>query len=47
MLISVLMKLFLMVFFSVPRTISKCVSVEKDDYLKFNDLSPTKFPLNI
>jgi len=47
MLISVLMELFLMVFLSMPRTISKCVSAEKDDYMKCNDLSPTKFPLNI
>jgi hypothetical protein len=30
-----------MVFSSVPRTISKWVSVEQDDYLNYNDLSPT------
>jgi len=47
MLISVVMELFLMVFPSVPSTVSKWVSVEQDEYLNYNDLSPTKFPLNI
>jgi hypothetical protein len=32
---------------SPPRTISKWVSVEKDEYLNYNNLSPTSFPLNI
>jgi len=47
MLISVLMELFLMVFSFMPRTISKWVSAEHDDYQNYNDLSPTKFPVNI
>jgi hypothetical protein len=47
MLISVLLQLFLMVFPSVPRTVSKSVSVEQDEYLNCNDVSPTKCPLNI
>jgi hypothetical protein len=34
LLISVLMELSFIVLLSVPRTISKCVSVEKDDHLK-------------
>jgi len=47
MLISVVMELFLMMFPLLLRTISKCMSVQQDDYLNYNDLSPTKFPVNI
>jgi len=47
MLFSVVMELFLMIFPPLLRTISKWVSVEQDEYLNCNDLSPTKFPLNI
>ena len=36
-----------MVFPFMPRTISKWVSAEHDDYQNYNDLSPTKFPVNI
>jgi len=44
MLISGLMEFFLMLFPSVPRTVSKCVSVEKDKYLNYTDLSSTNIP---
>jgi hypothetical protein len=47
MLISFVMELYLMVFSSLLRTISKCVSVEQDDYLNYNDLSHTQIPVNI
>jgi len=43
MLVSIVMELFLMVFPSLPRAISKRVSVEQDGYLNYIDLSPTKF----
>jgi hypothetical protein len=45
-LVSVVMELFQMVFPSLPRTISKWVSVEQDEYLNYKDMSPTQFPLN-
>jgi hypothetical protein len=47
MMISFLMELYLMVFSSLLRTISKYVSVEQDDYLNYNDLSHTQIPVNI
>jgi hypothetical protein len=47
MLISGIMEIFIMVCPSLPRAISKCVSREQGDYLNYNDLSPTKFPVNI
>jgi len=39
--------LYFFTFPSLPRAISKWVSVEQDEYLNYNDLSLTKFPLNI
>jgi hypothetical protein len=45
--ISFVMELFLMVFYSLLRTISKCVTVEKVGYLNYNDLSPTQISVNI
>jgi hypothetical protein len=47
MLISFVMELFMMVFSSLLRTISKCVSVEKDEYLNYSDLSHTRIAVNI
>ena len=39
--------LYLFTFPSLSRAITKWVSREQDDYLNYNDLSLTKFPLNI
>ena len=47
MLISVVMEIFQMVFLSLPRSISKWVSVEQYEYLYNNELYLTNFPLNI
>jgi len=46
MLISVIMEIFIMVCPSLPRAVSKCVLHEQGDYLNYNDLSPTKLPVN-
>jgi hypothetical protein len=46
-LISFVMELFLMVFSSLFRTLSKSVSVEQDEYLICSDLTPTQIPVNI
>ena len=39
--------LYLFTFSYLPRKISKWVSREQDEYPNYNDLSLTKFPLNI
>ena len=39
--------LYLFTFPYLPRIISKWVSHEQDEYLNYNDLSLTKFPINI
>jgi hypothetical protein len=46
MSISVIMKLFQMVFSSLLRIIFSWVSVEEDEYLNYSDLSPTQMPVN-
>ena len=47
MAIEVVMEIFQIVFLSLPRSISKWVSVEQDEYLNYSDLYRTYFPLNI